>query len=98
MSERPTSVTVISWLVIVSSVLVLVLIFIAAVYFTGFTPRSMPLLFWLDLVMSLFGVALGVGMLNGKNLARQLFLLVRPISIVIAFFLEGVTFLMLSIS
>ncbi len=83
MRERPKSVSVVSWLLIVFSISGLVVMLGTAVAIE-FDSRFMPIII-AGGVASLLQVAMGVGMLNGKNWARLLFLWLTPVSIIIGF-------------
>lgn len=82
-TQRPTSVTVISRLLIILSVFGVIVMLGTAVAIE-FDSRFMPLVIGV-LAASIVQVAMGVGMLSGKNLARLLFLWLTPISITVIF-------------
>ena len=83
-AKRPTSVTVISWLLIVLSVIGAVVMLGTAVAIE-FDAQFMPLVI-AGIVASIIQIVMGVGMLNGQNWARVLFLWLTPISIIVGFF------------
>lgn len=80
-TQRPRSVTVISWLLLVLSVVGIAVMLGTAVAIE-FDSRFMPLVIGM-LVASIVQIAMAVGMLNGKNWARLLFLWLTPISAVV---------------
>ena len=80
-TQRPTCVTAISWLLLVLSAFGIVVMLGTAVAIE-FDSRFMLLVVG-ALVASIIQIVMAVGMLNGKNWARLLFLGLTPISVVV---------------
>jgi hypothetical protein len=87
-ADRPTSVTVIAWILIVmyayTAVAVLATAHVPAIR-KGYEKvgRSMPFSIALTTVMGVVGVISGIAMLKGRNWGRALYLVLIPASYVV---------------
>jgi len=80
----PKSVVFISWLLIIFSVVgLLITLAIGASISANYNVQLSPIVYVSVIIASIIQVIMGVGMLNGKNWARLLFLWLTPISIVV---------------
>ena len=90
--KTPTSVSVISWLLILFSAIGVIVILVAnASVSTAYNVKINPLAITFVIIAAILQAIMGIGMLGGQNWARLLFLWLTPVSIIIGFLGENVS-------
>ncbi len=91
-NDRPKSVSVVSWLLIIISIVAWMIMVGTFIYISN-QPNirlQSPFIFLLvPTISTILQIAVAIGMLKGRDLARKLFFWLIPISIIVGLVLSG---------